>query len=75
MLVSEVSNLCPTSKPPSLVSSVLLKRIDTGKKSIIKERVTFPQVYDINRQGPALRKPSHSEKEPLRITLGVYVIL
>jgi hypothetical protein len=75
VFVSEVSNLGATSKPAFLISSVLLERINTGKKSIVEEGVTLSHVNDINCQWLALGKAPNSEEEPLGIALGVYVIL
>lgn len=75
MPILEVFDLFPASVPAFSAPFVFLKRIDAGKQSIVEERIWFPQIDDIEFDRFVFRWVGDPEVKPLRIALGIYVIL
>ena len=51
MIIFKILNIFSTSIPPPLTFPILLKRINTRQKSIIKQRISFSQIDNINLNG------------------------
>jgi len=75
MPVLEVLHLFSTSVPSFSGPFVLFERIDAGQQSVIEERIWFPQIDDIEFDRFSFWWISDPEVKPLRIALGIDVVL
>lgn len=75
MLVPVVLDIFASSEPPFLVLSLLLKRVNAGHHAIVKQRIWFPHVDDVDLDACVFGRVVDAEIEPLGVALCVDVVL
>ena len=74
-VVAEVVDVEASPVPPYLVSGLEFVRKGQNAHSVVVQRVRLSQVDDVEFNRLALLRVAHSEEVPLRVSVGVDVIL
>lgn len=75
MPIFEISDVLTPPQPSLLCPFILLERVHTGQQPIVEQRIWFPEVDDIEFNRLIFGDIGHPEVEPLRVALGIEVIL